>query len=261
MPDVNMPGGETFVRQMQYGKGYYRDKLGVDVTAGWLIDTFGHHAQMPQLLKLGGLQVVLVLARGAEAGPPVGVPLGGDRRHEDPRLLAAVQLRPACTARPRSCRRSPTSSRKRFAMLTPNSHGAATASAWRGSTSASPRSTWRRWSRRSTRSPTRPFEIRLAVPSEFEAVVAEARGSARVQGGAEPDLPGDVQQPDRAETLDADLERRCSRPRSSARSADWLGAPADPRRPLAGLGARAVQRDTRPRLGRHDRPRLRRHGQ
>ena len=49
MPDVNMPGGETFVRQMQYGKGYYRDKLGVDVTAGWLIDTFGHHAQMPQL--------------------------------------------------------------------------------------------------------------------------------------------------------------------------------------------------------------------
>ena len=34
MPDVNMPGGETFVRQMQYGKGYYRDKLGVDVTTG-----------------------------------------------------------------------------------------------------------------------------------------------------------------------------------------------------------------------------------
>ena len=54
MPDVNMPGGETFVRQMQYGKGYYRDKLGVDVTTGWLLDTFGHHAQMPQLLAQGG---------------------------------------------------------------------------------------------------------------------------------------------------------------------------------------------------------------
>ena len=25
MPDVNIPGGETFVRQMQYGKGYYRE--------------------------------------------------------------------------------------------------------------------------------------------------------------------------------------------------------------------------------------------
>ena len=50
MPDVNMPGGETFIRQLQYGKRYYRDKLGVDVTTGWLLDTFGHHAQIPQLL-------------------------------------------------------------------------------------------------------------------------------------------------------------------------------------------------------------------
>jgi hypothetical protein len=29
-------------------------KLGVDVTVGWQLDTFGHHAQMPQLLKLAG---------------------------------------------------------------------------------------------------------------------------------------------------------------------------------------------------------------
>ncbi|MDG3006373.1 alpha-mannosidase [Paludisphaera mucosa] len=56
MPDVNMPGGESFVRQVQYGKGYYRDKLGIDVTTGWLIDTFGHHAQMPQLMKLAGFR-------------------------------------------------------------------------------------------------------------------------------------------------------------------------------------------------------------
>jgi alpha-mannosidase len=54
MPDDNRPGGETFVRQIQYGKGWYRRNLGVDVTVGWLLDTFGHHAQMPQLLALGG---------------------------------------------------------------------------------------------------------------------------------------------------------------------------------------------------------------
>ena len=29
---------------------------GVDVTVGWQLDTFGHHAQMPQLLKLAGYQ-------------------------------------------------------------------------------------------------------------------------------------------------------------------------------------------------------------
>ena len=54
MLDVNMPGGESFVRQVLYGKGYFRDALGVEVTAGWALDTFGHHAQMPQLLKLAG---------------------------------------------------------------------------------------------------------------------------------------------------------------------------------------------------------------
>jgi alpha-mannosidase len=54
MPDVNMPGGETFIRQMLYGKGYYRELLGVDTTNCWLIDTFGHHAQLPQLLRLAG---------------------------------------------------------------------------------------------------------------------------------------------------------------------------------------------------------------
>jgi len=54
MPDVVKPGGELFVRQMQYGKRTFRDLLGVDVTAAWLVDTFGHHPQMPQLLRLAG---------------------------------------------------------------------------------------------------------------------------------------------------------------------------------------------------------------
>ncbi|MFB3788934.1 MAG: alpha-mannosidase [bacterium] len=54
MPDVNIPGGESFVRQVLYGKGYFRQKLGVDITVGWLLDTFGHHAQMPQLLRMAG---------------------------------------------------------------------------------------------------------------------------------------------------------------------------------------------------------------
>src|SRR5438093_9095195 len=54
MPDDNMPSGESFVRQLLYAKGYCRDALGVDVKVGWLLDTFGHHAQMPQVLKLAG---------------------------------------------------------------------------------------------------------------------------------------------------------------------------------------------------------------
>ena len=56
MLDVNIPSGESWIRQVLYGKGYYRQALGVDVTTGWALDTFGHHAQMPQLLKLAGYQ-------------------------------------------------------------------------------------------------------------------------------------------------------------------------------------------------------------
>ena len=56
MLDVNMPGGESFVRQVLYGKGYFRETLGADVTVGWQLDTFGHHAQMPQLLKQAGFR-------------------------------------------------------------------------------------------------------------------------------------------------------------------------------------------------------------
>jgi len=56
MYDANIPGGESMVRQMLYGKTFFREKLGVDVTVGWALDTFGHNAQMPQLLKLAGIK-------------------------------------------------------------------------------------------------------------------------------------------------------------------------------------------------------------
>ena len=90
MPDVNIPGGETFVRQMQYGKRYYREKLGVDVTTGWLLDTFGHHAQIPQLIDSCRIPVVLVPARGEPPRSSLGVSLGRYRRHANSRLLASL---------------------------------------------------------------------------------------------------------------------------------------------------------------------------
>jgi alpha-mannosidase len=56
MPDVVKPGGELFVRQMQYGQLYCRKEFGREVSVAWLLDTFGHHPQMPQLLKLAGFK-------------------------------------------------------------------------------------------------------------------------------------------------------------------------------------------------------------
>ena len=76
MPDVNMPCGESFIRQVLYGKRYFHEKLGVDVTVGWQLDTFGHHAQMPQLLKLGGYQSFWIQRGVKDEKNTVGVYLG-----------------------------------------------------------------------------------------------------------------------------------------------------------------------------------------
>jgi len=75
MHDNNMPGPESVVHQMLYGKRYYRDALGVDVTSGWALDTFGHNGQMPQILKLADDEVAGVF--GGEFGA-LEVVLRGD---------------------------------------------------------------------------------------------------------------------------------------------------------------------------------------
>ncbi len=77
MLDVNIPSGESWIRQVLYGKGYFRQALNVDVTTGWALDTFGHHAQMPQLLKLAGYKSYW-FQRGVHASAhAIGVSLGG----------------------------------------------------------------------------------------------------------------------------------------------------------------------------------------
>ncbi|HLO98989.1 MAG TPA: hypothetical protein VK171_10380, partial [Fimbriimonas sp.] len=52
--DTNMISPESHVRQFLYGQKYFREKFGKTATVGWEPDTFGHTAQMPQILKLGG---------------------------------------------------------------------------------------------------------------------------------------------------------------------------------------------------------------
>ncbi len=50
MPDVNIPSGESFIRQVLLAKRWCKQELGVDVRCGWLLDTFGQHPQIPQLM-------------------------------------------------------------------------------------------------------------------------------------------------------------------------------------------------------------------
>ena len=54
-PDLNMPDGESLVRQILYGKRYFQHKFGVDVNIGWNPDSFGYNAQLPQIYKRSGI--------------------------------------------------------------------------------------------------------------------------------------------------------------------------------------------------------------
>ena len=54
-PDLNMPDGESLVRQILYGKRYFKQKFGVDVNIGWNPDSFGYNWQLPQIYRRSGI--------------------------------------------------------------------------------------------------------------------------------------------------------------------------------------------------------------
>ncbi len=53
--DNNIPTGEAFVRQGLYGQRYFRSRFGVQARTGYCVDSFGHHAQLPQILRGQGM--------------------------------------------------------------------------------------------------------------------------------------------------------------------------------------------------------------
>jgi alpha-mannosidase len=54
-PDLNMPDGESQVRQLLVGKRYFQSRFGVDVRIGWNPDSFGYNWQLPQIYKRSGV--------------------------------------------------------------------------------------------------------------------------------------------------------------------------------------------------------------
>jgi alpha-mannosidase len=54
-PDLNMPDGESLVRQILVGKRYFEKNFGVDVKIGWNPDSFGYNYQLPQIYKKSGM--------------------------------------------------------------------------------------------------------------------------------------------------------------------------------------------------------------
>jgi alpha-mannosidase len=63
-PDCNIPSGESLVRHALYGQRYLREKLGVTATTGANLDSFGHNASIPQILRKSGVDSYVFLRPG-----------------------------------------------------------------------------------------------------------------------------------------------------------------------------------------------------
>ena len=53
--DANLVSGESFIRQIVYGKRFMKDELGVENRSLWLPDVFGYSAALPQILRKCGV--------------------------------------------------------------------------------------------------------------------------------------------------------------------------------------------------------------
>lgn len=90
-PDWRLTGGEALIRNLLYG-WYDVERLGGTGETGWLVDTFGHISQAPQLHRLFGLKAVYVwrgvpqlepyfLWQGADGGQLFTINLFGGYRN------------------------------------------------------------------------------------------------------------------------------------------------------------------------------------
>ena len=55
-PDCNLPSGENFARNSLYSQRYFFEKFGKTSKVGYNVDSFGHNAMMPQILRKSGMK-------------------------------------------------------------------------------------------------------------------------------------------------------------------------------------------------------------
>jgi len=200
MLHVNIPSGESWVRQALYGKGYYQRELGIDVTVGWALDTFGHHAQMPQLLKLAGYQSYW-FHRGVHGNqtpseclwegidgteiPAFWLPLGYGLLYPSP-------------ANPLDFAASVRGLWESLSNYSQQPDQVALA----GADVIDPEENLPRMVREFGRENNQPLKVRFGVPTDFESIAAK-RESPGHQWRVEPRVPGNLQQPHRNQAVDA----------------------------------------------------------
>lgn len=59
--DTNVPSGESLVRQLLYGKAYFKEEFNKDMKVLWLPDVFGYSGALPQILKKSGIDYFMTI--------------------------------------------------------------------------------------------------------------------------------------------------------------------------------------------------------
>ena len=55
-PDCNIPCGESFARHALISQRYFKEKFGVTAKTGYNVDSFGHNASLPMILRESGME-------------------------------------------------------------------------------------------------------------------------------------------------------------------------------------------------------------
>ncbi len=221
MPDVVKPGGELFVRQMQYGKRYFRENLGVDVKIAWLVDTFGHHPQMPQLLKQAGF-TSFWFCRGV---PSNKMPSEFLWRGIDGTDISAIWL-PGFYGLfygpPNKPNEFANFFKSRFDTLNPNAERVGLA----GVDVSEPEAYVPPMVAEFNRNPDRPFTILYSVPTEFADVVARRTDRPVITGDFNPIFQGTYSSRIELKQRTREIERKLLTAEKLSALSAWLGAPA-----------------------------------
>jgi len=225
MPDDVKPGGELFVRQMMYGKRWCREQLGTDVTVAWLVDTFGHHPQMPQLLKLAGYQSFWFCRGVPNDDIPTEFLWRGIDGTEIPAFWAAG-FYGLFYGPPNEPTQFATFFRDRYNALNkhitaPERFGLAGVDVSEPEEYAPPLVAG------FNAKPDRPFTIRYSVPSEFAKVVALRKNLPVLANDLNPIFPGTYSSRAELKQTTREIEARLLTAEKLSAISQWLGKLAD----------------------------------
>jgi alpha-mannosidase len=227
MPDDNMPGGESFVRQMLYAKGYCREALGVEVKVGWLIDTFGHHAQLPQILRLAGYDSFW-FTRGIK--DPAHMPSEFLWQGIDGTQIHAFWIPHGyanLAAPPRDLAGFAALMTREYNSLAVNSRNAPYRAGFNGSDVSDPELYVPELVDEFNRQTNKPFTLRLAVPTEYEAAAARRQDLPVITGERNPLFQGVYSTRIELKQRMRETERLLTTAEKFGALSQWLGAPVD----------------------------------